>query len=65
MTFHAGTVLDQGVLKTAGGRVLCVVGLGDSVRVAQKHAYEAAEQVRFEGMQFRHDIGWRALKRPS
>ena len=65
MTFHAGTVLDQGVLKTAGGRVLCVVGLGDSVRVAQKHAYEAVEQVRFEGMQFRHDIGWRALKRPS
>ena len=65
MTFHAGTVLDQGVLKTAGGRVLCVVGLGDSVRVAQKHAYEAAEQVRFEGMQFRHDIGWRALKRPN
>ncbi len=65
MTFHAGTVLDQGVLKTAGGRVLCVVGLGDSVRVAQKHAYEAVEQVRFEGMQFRHDIGWRALKRPN
>ena len=65
MTFHAGTVLDQGVLKTAGGRVLCVVGLGDSVRVAQKHAYEAVEQVRFDGMQFRHDIGWRALKRPG
>ena len=65
MTFHAGTVLDQGVLKTAGGRVLCVVGLGDSVRVAQKHAYEAVQQVRFDGMQFRHDIGWRALKRPG
>lgn len=65
MTFHAGTVLDQGVLKTAGGRVLCVVGLGDSVRVAQKHAYEAVEQIHFEGMQCRHDIGWRALKRPG
>jgi len=64
MTFHAGTVLDQGKLKTAGGRVLCVVGLGDSVRVAQKHAYEAAEPIRFDGMQYRHDIGWRALKRP-
>jgi phosphoribosylamine--glycine ligase len=64
MTFHAGTVLEQGKLKTAGGRVLCVVGLGDSVRVAQKHAYEAAEHIRFDGMQYRHDIGWRALKRP-
>lgn len=65
VTFHAGTVIDSGTLKTAGGRVLCVVGLGDSVRVAQKHAYEAVEKVRFDGMQFRHDIGWRALKRPG
>ena len=65
VTFHAGTIIDSGALKTAGGRVLCVVGLGDSVRVAQKHAYEAVEKVRFDGMQFRHDIGWRALKRPG
>jgi phosphoribosylamine--glycine ligase len=65
VTFHAGTIIDNGTLKTAGGRVLCVVGLGDSVRVAQKHAYEAVEKVRFDGMQFRHDIGWRALKRPG
>jgi phosphoribosylamine--glycine ligase len=65
VTFHAGTIIDSGALKTAGGRVLCVVGLGDSVRVAQKHAYETVEKVRFDGMQFRHDIGWRALKRPS
>ena len=64
MTFHAGTVLENGELKTSGGRVLCVVGLGDSVRVAQKHAYEAVDQIRFDGMQFRRDIGWRALKRP-
>ncbi len=63
MTFHAGSVLEGGELKTAGGRVLCVVGLGDSVRVAQKHAYEAVDQIRFDGMQFRRDIGWRALKR--
>ena len=63
VTFHAGTIIDSGALKTAGGRVLCVVGLGDSVRVAQKHAYEAIEKVKFDGMQFRHDIGWRALKR--
>jgi phosphoribosylamine--glycine ligase len=65
LSFQAGTVLDNGTLKTAGGRVLCVVGLGDSVRVAQKHAYEAVEKIRFEGMQYRHDIGWRALKRPA
>jgi phosphoribosylamine--glycine ligase len=65
VTFHAGTIIDNGALKTAGGRVLCVVGLGDSVRVAQKHAYETVEKVRFDGMQFRHDIGWRALKRPG
>ncbi len=65
MTFHAGSVLESGQLKTAGGRVLCVVGLGDSVRVAQKHAYEAVDQIRFDGRQFRRDIGWRALKRPG
>jgi len=65
LTFHAGTALDGSTLKTTGGRVLCVVGLGDSVRVAQKHAYEAVEKIRFEGMQFRQDIGWRALKRPN
>ncbi len=65
MTFHAGSVLENGELKTAGGRVLCVVGLGDSVKVAQKHAYDAVDQIRFDGMQFRRDIGWRALKRPA
>jgi len=65
MTFHAGSSFENGELKTSGGRVLCVVGLGDSVRVAQKHAYEAVDQIRFDGMQFRRDIGWRALKRPT
>ena len=65
MTFHAGTALNDKTLTTQGGRVLCVVGLGDSVRVAQKHAYDAVDKIRFEGMQFRRDIGWRALKRPA
>ena len=65
ITFHAGTSLDNKALTTQGGRVLCVVGLGDSVRVAQKHAYEALDQIQFDGMQFRRDIGWRALKRPA
>ncbi len=64
VTFHAGTALDNKTLTTQGGRVLCVVGLGDSVRVAQKHAYEALDKIHFDGMQFRRDIGWRALKRP-
>jgi phosphoribosylamine--glycine ligase len=64
VTFHAGTVLNGTQLNTAGGRVLCVVGLGDSVKVAQKKAYEAIDHIHFDGAQFRRDIGWRALKRP-
>ena len=65
VTFHAGTVLEDKKPITAGGRVLCVVGLGDSVKVAQKNAYEALDKIHFDGMQFRRDIGWRALKRPA
>ena len=65
VTFHAGTRLVDGKLVTAGGRVLCVVGMGDSVRMAQKQAYDAVEQIRFDGAQFRRDIGWRAIKRPG
>jgi phosphoribosylamine--glycine ligase len=63
VVFHAGTTLDGDRLVTSGGRVLCVVGLGDSVRMAQKEAYTAVDQIHFDGMQFRRDIGWRALKR--
>ncbi|MQR00157.1 phosphoribosylamine--glycine ligase [Glaciimonas soli] len=65
VTFHAGTVLSDKKLTTAGGRVLCVVGLGDSVKVAQKHAYDVLESIHFDGAQFRRDIGWRAVKRHS
>lgn len=64
VTFHAGTVLNGTQLTTNGGRVLCVVGLGDSVKVAQKKAYDVIDHIRFDGAQFRRDIGWRALKRP-
>ena len=63
VTFHAGTTLNQGKLTASGGRVLCVVGLGDSVKMAQAHAYQAIEKIHFDGMQFRKDIGWRAIKR--
>ena len=62
VTFHAGTTIVDGLLRTNGGRVLCVVGLGDSVKMAQKQAYETVDQIRFAGAQFRRDIGWRGLK---
>ncbi len=60
--FHAGTRLVDGRLVTSGGRVLTVTALGDSVQLAQRRAYEAVAQVHFAGMQFRRDIGHRALK---
>ncbi len=63
VVFHAGTVLRDGQILTHGGRVLCAVGLGDTVKMAQKLAYEAVAQIHFEGMQYRTDIGWRALKK--
>ena len=60
--FHAGTALDQdGTLRTSGGRVLCVTALGDSVKRAQETAYGVVQRIRFEGSQYRRDIGWRAL----
>ena len=61
--FHAGTAPKDGQVVTAGGRVLCVTALGDTVKLAQKRAYEIADDIRFEGMQFRRDIGHRAIKR--
>jgi len=63
--FHAGTELVAGKLVTSGGRVLCVTALGDSVKVAQKRAYEAVGAIRFDGMQYRRDIGFRAAARRS
>jgi len=62
ITFHAGTRLVDGALQTAGGRVLCVVGLGDSVKMAQKQAYDTVEKIHFNGAQYRRDIGWRGMK---
>jgi phosphoribosylamine--glycine ligase len=63
--FHAGTKLEGKQLVTSGGRVLCVTALGDSLKVARTRAYEAAESIRFDGMQFRKDIGHRALRDPA
>jgi phosphoribosylamine---glycine ligase len=61
LVFHAGTRLLDGQLQTAGGRVLCVTALGDSVRLAQQRAYEMAQGIQFAGAQYRRDIGHRAL----
>ncbi len=61
--FHAGTTMQDGKPVTSGGRVLCVVALGDMVKLAQKRAYEVAEQIHFNGAQMRHDIGYRAINR--
>ena len=62
ITFHAGTRLQDGKLLTSGGRVMCVVGLADTVRGAQQKAYDAINQIQFDGMQYRKDIGYRAIK---
>jgi phosphoribosylamine--glycine ligase len=62
MVFHAGTLAKDGQTITAGGRVLCVTVLADSVKQAQQKAYEVADGIHFEGQQYRRDIGFRAIK---
>jgi len=59
--FHAATSRDGDRIVTAGGRVLCVTALGETVRQAQRNAYAAVGGIHFEGMQYRSDIGHRAL----
>lgn len=62
--FHAGTKLSEdGHVLTSGGRVLCVTALGDNVLEAQVAALEVCGQVTFDGMQYRSDIGYRAIER--
>ncbi|MDH2919105.1 MAG: phosphoribosylamine--glycine ligase [Sideroxydans sp.] len=61
--FHAGTKMQDGKVVTSGGRVLCVVALGDMVKRAQQRAYEVAEHIHFDGAQMRRDIGYRAINR--
>lgn len=60
--FHAGTKAVDGKTTVSGGRVLCVVGLGETIQAAAQTAYNGVESVQFEGMQYRHDIGYRAMK---
>jgi len=61
--YHAATRLEQGVVKTVGGRVLGVTALGANLEAAIARAYEAVAKIHFDGMQFRRDIGHRALAR--
>jgi len=59
--FHAGTILKDGKVLTSGGRVLCVTALGETVKFAQKKAYQIADEIKFDGAQYRTDIGFRAI----
>jgi len=59
--FHAGTRLEAGTVRTNGGRVLCAVGLGDTLAAAARAAYALTDAVHWPGVQFRRDIGYRAL----
>jgi len=61
--FHAGTRMDSGRVVTSGGRVLCAVGLGASVTDAQAQAYGLVNSISWAGVQFRHDVGYRAIAR--
>ncbi len=61
--FHAGTTLKDGHIVTNGGRVLCATAIGASVSEAQQQAYRLAERIRWDGLFYRHDIGYRAIAR--
>ena len=63
VVFHAGTQTQDGQVVTSGGRVLCVTALGGTLRLAQQQAYEVVKGIGFDGMQYRKDIGHRALQR--
>ena len=61
--FHAGTAEQGGEIVTAGGRVLCVTALGENIKQAQKRAYEVVANIAWDGVQYRKDIGYRAIAR--
>jgi phosphoribosylamine--glycine ligase len=62
VVFHAGTTTTPEGVAVSGGRVLCVTALADGVKQAQTRAYQALQGISFDGMQFRSDIGYRAIK---
>jgi phosphoribosylamine--glycine ligase len=63
VVFHAGTNIHEDQLRTCGGRVLCVTALGGTLKQAQQRAYEIAQSIHFDGLQYRSDIGYRAISR--
>jgi phosphoribosylamine--glycine ligase len=63
--FHAGTKLEGDKVITSGGRVLCAVGLGGTVREAQRAAYALADAIKWDGIHYRRDIGYRAIARET
>lgn len=62
VVFHAGTAMQDGQLVTSGGRVVCVTVLADNIKQAQQRAYEVAQGIHFDGIQYRTDIGHLAVK---
>ena len=63
VVFHAGTQMKDGHLRTNGGRVLCVTALGGTLKLAQQQAYDTIKGIHFDGVQYRSDIGYRAMTR--
>ncbi|HEX8430714.1 MAG TPA: phosphoribosylamine--glycine ligase [Longimicrobium sp.] len=63
IVFHGGTTLENGELRTSGGRVLAVTGMAPTLAEAAERSRAAAESISFEGKQFRRDIGWREMGR--
>ena len=63
VVFHAGTQMADGQVVTSGGRVLCVTALGGTLKLAQQQAYDSIKGIHFDGVQYRTDIGYRALSR--
>jgi phosphoribosylamine--glycine ligase len=63
VVFHAGTQLTDGQVVSSGGRVLCVTALGGTLKLAQQQAYATIQGIHLDGMQYRTDIGYRALTR--
>ena len=63
VVFHAGTQMQDGQVVTSGGRVLCVTALGGTLKLAQQQAYDTIKGIHFDGVQYRTDIGYRAIAR--
>jgi phosphoribosylamine--glycine ligase len=63
MVFHAGTQMKDGQVVSTGGRVLCVTALGGTLKLAQQLAYDTIKRIHLDGMQYRTDIGYRAMSR--